>query len=71
MGAIKCRRGKFCNATIDRAHVARRGKNATIMTVPVTLETQTTPPFRLGFGASSGRLTSGTVDHPVTPPTDQ
>jgi hypothetical protein len=45
MGAIKCRSGKFCNATIDRAHVARRGKNTTIMTVYVAQETQTTPPF--------------------------
>jgi hypothetical protein len=45
MGAIKFRREIFCNATIDRAHVARRGKNATIMTVPVARETQTMPPF--------------------------
>jgi hypothetical protein len=39
MGAIKCRRGNFCNATIDRAHMAQRGKNATIMIVIVAWET--------------------------------
>jgi hypothetical protein len=44
-GAIKCQRGIFCSATIDRAHVARRGKNPTIMTMPMARETQTTPPF--------------------------
>jgi hypothetical protein len=71
MGAIKCRRGKFCNATIDHAHVARRGKNTTIMTVPMAQETQTTPPFWPRFHAWSGLLTSGAVDRAVTPPTGQ
>jgi hypothetical protein len=35
MGAFKCRRGKFCNATIDSSHVARQVFNATIMAMSV------------------------------------
>jgi hypothetical protein len=35
MGAFKCRRGKFCNATIDRSHVVQQVFNATIMAVLV------------------------------------